>query len=179
MLKKLISMAAMAVAGLTAACEEGPATIPVGYRSPALWSSMVYATSAGPMYVEILGNPFNVSEALLGEALTSFMDNKLIGREIRFTPMMGQAPQSHLRIILALNPPKSLSSKQLCEGRAGSWDSAMGPDGKLRILATFCNTIDRESLHTVTGWAKVDGLEHPRLPQLMGQVDRDLFGSPN
>lgn len=176
MLKRLLSIGAAALAGLTAACEDGPATTPGGWRSPATWSSMVYASSHGPLWLRIHGNPFGAAAGDdFSDQVAQAMTNQIISRSLALTTNRDQAPQPQLHVVLAFNPPDTLDSRQLCAGQVAT---AADPRDKITVHAVFCEN-DR-LLASVQGWvAKVSGPDDKRFRQLLGQVTRELFGSPS
>lgn len=174
MLKRLFSLGAAALAALTSGCGDGPATVAGTWRSPAAWSSMIYATSAGPMLVEVHGDPFGQSAAAFRAAIATAMTNQLIGRATAFTSDPQQAPQPRYRVVLAFNPPADADAHHLCEGRIAT---AATPQERLTVLGAFCD--GSTLLASVSGWvAKVDGSDDRRFRQLIGQLTRDLFGNP-
>lgn len=177
MFKRLLSIGAGLLATMTAACEDGPATVPGGWRSAATWSSMVHASAAGPLWVEILGRPFAAtvqSDDSVNARVASAMTNQLVGRGLVFTARREQAARPEFRVILAFNPPAAADPRALCAGRVAPDQAAAE---KVTVLAAFCD--QSGLLASVKGWvAKVDGPDDPRFRRLLGQVVRDLFGAP-
>lgn len=174
MLKRLLSLGAAAVAAVVSGCEDGPATVGGTWRSPAAWSSMIYATSKGPMLIEVHGNPFGQDATGFRTELAEAMTNQIFGRPTAFTADVGQAPQPRYRVVLAFNAPDSTDARQLCEGPVAT--AAIGGE-RVTVLGAFCD--GATLLASVKGWvAKVDGSGDKRFRQLMGQVVRDMFGNP-
>lgn len=174
MLKRLLSLGAAAITSVVAACEEGPATVSGTWRSPATWSTMVYASSTGPMLVEVLGQPFaNLSTESLSSQIADAMTGQLIGRPITFTAIRDQAPRPQYRVVLAFNAADATDPRSVCAGKV-----TVGPAAeKITIIASFCD--DGQMLASVKGWiARVDGPADARFRRLMGQITRELFGSP-
>lgn len=173
MLKRLLSLGAAALAAMTAGCGDGPATLAGTWRSPATWSSMVYATTKGPMLIEVHGSPFGDPAAEFRAALAAAMTNKVFGRPTAFTPTPEQAPQPRYRVVLAFNPPPDTDARALCEGRVAT---AIGPVEKITVQGAFCD--GTTLLASVQGWvAKASGRDDPRFLQLIEQITRELFGS--
>jgi hypothetical protein len=174
MLKRLLSLGAAAIASVVAACEEGPATVSGTWRSPATWSTMVYASSAGPMLVEVLGQPFPglAADSLSGQ-IAEAMTGQLIGRPITFTAARDLAARPQYRVVLAFNAADTTDPRAVCAGKV-----APGPAAeKITIIASFCD--DGQMLASVKGWiARVDGPADSRFRRLIGQITRELFGSP-
>lgn len=175
MLKRLLSLGAAAMAAVTSACEDGPATVAGTWRSPATWSTMVHASSTGPLLVEVHGNPFPLPPAEFRAAIAQSMTDQIIGRRLGFTAMHDAAPRPQTRVVLAFNPPGNADASQLCAGRVAT---ALPGAGRITVLAGFCD--QGHLLASVRGWvAKVDGPADKRFRRLIGQVTRDLFGNPS
>jgi hypothetical protein len=174
MLKRLLSLGAATVTALISACEDGPATVAGTWRSPATWSTMVYASSAGPLLVEIHGDPFRLPPAEFRAQVAAAMTNQVMGRPMALTADAQAAPHPQFRVVLAFNPPDNADASQLCEGRVAT---ATEGREKITVLAAFCDR-DRP-LASVRGWvAKVDGPTDKRFRRLLGQLMRELFGNP-
>ncbi|MGE4279120.1 MAG: hypothetical protein AB7G62_05995 [Magnetospirillum sp.] len=173
MFKRIMSAGAAMLAALTSACEDGPATVPGGWRSAALWSTMVHASAKGPLWLEIHGRPFADGDAALGDKVAAAMSNQLVGRQLVLTAQRDQAAKPDTKVVLAFNPPVNADPRDLC---AGSVATAAEPGEKITVLAAFCDKSGM--LGSVQGWvAKVQGLDDPRFKRLLGQVVRDLFGT--
>lgn len=174
MLKKILSLGAAALAAFTAGCGDGPATVAGTWRSAATWSSMVYATSTGPMLIEVFGAPFDTPAAEFRAALAAAMTNKVFGRRFAFTTDREQAPLPRYRVVLAFNPPPDTDARALCEGRVAV---AADRREKITVQGAFCD--GTTLLASIQGWvAKVEGQNDPRFLLLMEQLTRELFGSP-
>jgi hypothetical protein len=173
MLRRLVSLGAAALAGLTAACEDGPATVAGTWRSPAAWSSMVYATADGPMLVEVFGAPFATAPELRAQVAEA-MTGQVIGRVTRFTADREAVRHPRFRVVVAFNPPTDLDAHALC---AGPVPTAAEPREKITVLAAFCD--GGALLSSTSGWvARVDGPGDKRFRRLLSQVVRDLFPEP-
>lgn len=180
MLRRLLSLGAAALAAVTSACEDGPATVTGTWRSPATWSSMVHASASGPLLVEIHGVPFRLPasewhaapewHAAIAEAMT----DQIIGRRLAFSAAREAVSHPEYRVVLAFNPPDNADAGQLCAGRV-----AVAPEApeRIAVLAAFCG--NGQLLASVRGWvAKVDGPADRRFRHLLGQITRELFGDP-
>lgn len=174
MLKRLISLGAAALAAVTAACEDGPATVAGTWRSPATWSTMVYASAKGPLLVQVHGEPFGLQPADFRSAVADAMSNQVIGRVVHFTADPEAAPHPQYRVVLAFDPPPGQAVEALCAGRVAT---AARSGERITVQAAFCD--GERALASAQGWvAKVDGPADKRFRQLLGQVVRDLFGNP-
>lgn len=174
MLKRLMSLGAAALAALGSGCGDGPATLAGTWRSPAAWSSMIYATSTGPMLIEVHGAPFSLPPAQFRAALAEAMTGKVFGRPTAFTADAQQAPQPRYRVVLAFNAPADSDSHALCEGRVAT---ATTSADRLTVHGVFCD--GTTLLASVRGWvARINGSDDRRFLQLISQLTRELFGNP-
>ena len=175
MLKRFVSLGAAALAAVVAACEDGPATVAGGWRSAATWSSMVYASVGGPVWVQVHGQPFPQGGDDFRRAVALAMSRQLVGRVLDFTAAAEEAPRPQFRVVLAFNPPLDAEPAALCAGRVAT----LAPPGEtVSLLAAFCGN------DALLSWGRgrvgrVAGADHPRFRRLLGQVVRDLFGSPS
>lgn len=174
MLKRLLGLGAAAMTALVSGCGDGPATLAGTWRSPAAWSSLVYATSNGPLLVEVHGSPFGDPAPDFRTAIAAAMTNKVFGRPTAFTAEPQAAPQPRYRVVLAFNAPASTDPRDLCQGHVAT---AATPGDRITIHGAFCD--GTTLLASIQGWvAKVQGRDDKRFQQLIGQVTRELFGSP-
>lgn len=173
MLKRLLALGTAAIAALSA-CGDGPATVTGTWRSPATWSSLVYASNTGPLLVEVHGDPFGVGDATFRGLVAEAMDRQVHGRVVPFTAVPAEAPRPQFRVTIAFMAPPTLSTADLCAGRITT--GTPGSD-RITMAAAFCD--GQQVLSSVSGW--VDGAEGPRdkrFRQLLAQVVRALFGDP-
>lgn len=172
MLKRFFALGAAVLTTLVSACEDGPRTQSGGWRSAAVWSSMVYASANGPIFLEVHGEPF-APMALSAMDVAMGMSDKLVGRKLAFTPVRASALRPEFKVVLAFNPPANADPRDLCEGAIAT---AAQPGEQITVLAVFC---DKSGiLSSVQGWvSKVSGPDDPRFRRLLGQVTRDLIGS--
>lgn len=173
MLKRLLSLGAAALAALGSGCGDGPATVAGTWRSAATWSSMVYATSTGPMLVEVHGSPFALPADQFRAAIAAAMTDRVFGQPTAFTADPQLAPRPRYRVVLAFNPPADSDARALCEGRVAT---AVTAGERITVQGAFCD--GPNLLASINGWvAKVNGPDDRRFIQLMAQLTRELFGS--
>lgn len=174
MLKRVLSLGAAAMAALVAGCGDGPATVAGTWRSPAAWSSLVYATSAGPLLVEVHGSPFGEPAAAFRTAMAAAMTDRVFGRPTAFTADPQAAPHPRFRVVLAFNPPADSDPRALCQGQVAT---AAAAGDRITVQGAFCD--GATLLASVQGWvARVQGRDDKRFVQLIGQLTRELFGTP-
>ncbi len=173
MFKRFFSLTAAVLASLCAGCDDGPATVPGGWRSPATWSVMVYATSSSPLLLEVYGSPFGEPAAGFRDRLVEIMNNKVMGRPMSFTTHPEQALHPRTRVVLAFNPPPDTNSAALCRKEVAT---AAEPRDKITVVGVFCEDVNQ--LSTVKGWVKrEENSSGKNFQQMMEQVTRELFGT--
>ncbi len=151
---------------------DGPVVQTLFMRSVGNWSELIYATTDGPLYVEILGEPFQGGRDELAEAVTRAMSQAIAERKTAFTADLKAAPHPNYRVVVAFQPPKTLSGHELCTGEP--YRPAPPEADKLALAMVFCAR--EQMLSEVRGWTrKVDGPQNPRLAESIGQVTRALF----
>jgi len=174
MLKRIFALGAAALSSLTAGCGDGPATVSGTWRSPSTWSSLIYATSNGPLLVEVHGSPFGEPAASFRAAMAEAMTNRVFGRPTAFTANPEEAPHPRYRVVLAFNPAADADPRAMCRGTV---PVAAAPSERITVRGVFCD--GGTMLASVSGWvAKVTGRDDPRFLKLMEQLTRELFGSP-
>lgn len=175
MWKRVMQVCAAALAALGSGCGDGPATLAGTWRSPAAWSSMVYATTDGPMLVEVHGSPFDVPAAQFRQGVVAAMTGAVFGRPTAFTADRDQAPQPRFRVVLAFNAPDSTDARDLCAGQVAT---AAAPGERITVHGAFCD--GATLLASIRGWvAKVEGADDKRFRLLLSQLTRELFGTPS
>lgn len=172
MIKRLVSLGA-ALAALVSCGGDGPSTVP-GFRSPATWSSFVYATNEGPLLLEVQGDPFGGGKAEMDETIARALGAGIPARPFSLTRDAATAPRPNFRLVIVLGGAKSLDEHAICAGKIKA-PAGKIEGGRLDVIATFC---DGESLlSSARGWvAKLDGAQDRRLALLFNQLARDLMG---
>jgi hypothetical protein len=151
---------------------DGPVVQTLFMRSVGNWSELVYASTDGPLFVEILGEPFQGGREELAQAVTRAMANALAERKTDFTTDAKAAPHPNYRVRMAFQPPKTLSGRDLCSGEP--FRPAPPEADKLTVTMVFCAR--EQMLSEVRGWArKIDSPQNPRLAELIGHATRALF----
>ena len=157
---------------LLAACDEGPSSNLRFIRGDGTWHFLLEATKAGPILVEVSGDPFGNSQDLVERAVLETLPRATPGRESQATAVAADAPRPELRVKLAFNGPNATGIAQ-CAGSVVGGGPA-GAEEAIRVLASFC--WDDGRLSTVEGWVKnVEGAEDKRFRELLRQVLYDLF----
>ena len=150
--------------------------MPGSYRSPAAWSSFIYATSPGPLLLEVRGDPFGDGPAALGRTIAAAMTAGIPARPFALTTTQANAARPNFRVVVVLGGAPSLDERAICAGHV-----AVEPlkvlDGRVDLTATFCD--GQSLLSSVRGWvARIDGIDDRRFRLLLNQMARELMGSP-
>lgn len=178
MIKRFLSLGAAALATLVGGCGDGPSTVPGGYRSPATWSSFIYATTSGALLLDVRGDPFGAGPATLETIVAESMAAALPGRPFAMTVNPAQAPRPAFRVVVVLGAAKDLDERDICAGRVPASTLPLAGGGRVDVVATFCD--GQSLLSSSRGWvARIEGVGDQRFRQLLGQMARDLMGEPS
>lgn len=170
---RLLRLGAALLGGLATACDDGPVTAPSGPRSPAAWSTMVHAGKAGPILVEVRGDPFRLAPGALAPPVATAMGDAVAQRVFRFTPDPAAAVEPHLRTVLLFSPRPVGDAEAACVGAAPP-PFGEGPLETIHLLAVFCAR--ERVLAAATGWVrKVERPSDRRFVALVQQATRELF----
>jgi hypothetical protein len=158
-----------ALAGALAACAGGSVTPAyLGTYDP---SKLNYAASKGPIYTEIVGNPFGVPDADVAGAVTSAMFGAHFGQNVRFTTTRDPENASPYRVVVLFNPARGVAPQDLCADPRQPSEAA---GDVLRVMAVFCAGASRET--SLTGRvAGVRRTDDPAFRHLIRQMTAQLF----
>jgi hypothetical protein len=170
-MSRLISLVGIAlIGGALAACADAVTVRPayVGSYDPNI---LTYQARQGAMKTEIFGNPFNAPKSDLDNAVTDTMSGAIFGRPVQFATAVPPENRSPYRVVLVVNPAKTLASDDLCQA---SDHPTSGPAPTLRMEAALC--ADGEAL-TATGGtvAGVQSADDPKFRTLVRQFALALF----
>jgi len=168
--KFLIALPLLLIAGLTlAGCErEGPNTQRY-FLHPGGTEDFLRAVSVkGPVSILRQGTPYPGQDAELEALIVKRFTEGQQKVPLRFHFGPAAAPDD-TRIVLAFQPPDNRTSVALCEGE----QLGRSAPGKFVVLAAVC--VGTQRLAEVKGWTlKETTLDDPDLPQLLGQLIREL-----
>lgn len=170
---KLRPLAPLAVLLGLAACAGQP-TIPNNYVDQT-WRPdyLNYTAGRGGMFTQVVGNPFDVPQELVDQAVTSSLENRGFGPQMPFFTVPPEDFRSPYRVVVMFNPSEGTSAARLC---SEPYQPQNPRAGQVGVLAAFCLEGDR--LTSVRGSvAGADGPEHPAFKRLMSQVALLLFPS--
>jgi len=136
---------AMLAAGAIGGCAAGVTDTPyLGTYNP---TTLNYIAGKGPLYTEIVGNPFAASDAEVGRAITETMYGAHFGQPVRFTTERDPNNPAPYRVVVLFNPGRTVTGADLCQ----SPQQASEPTtGALRVLAALCAAGYRETSLTGT-----------------------------
>ena len=158
------------IGGALAACADAVTVRPtyIGSYDP---NMLTYQAGQGAMKIEIFGNPFSAPKSALDDAVTGAMSGSIFGRPVQFATAVPPENRSPYRVVLVVNPAKTLASDELC--RKSEYPTA-GPAPTLRMEAAFC--ADGQAL-TATGGtvAGVQSADDPKFRTLVRQIALALF----
>ena len=135
-----LPLAALILAALSA-CVGNSITQPayLGTFDP---KTLSYIAGKGPLYTEIVGNPFPASNEEVGRVITSTMVGAHFGPKIEFTTERDPINPSPYRVVIVFNPSQGVDPRALCRNSQQPTDSAAGA---LRVMASLCANKYRET----------------------------------
>ena len=162
---------ALVIAGFSAAACSGPVTVP-GVVDSAYGPEVInYAASSGGMPVQVVGNPFPVTQAELDRIIAATMEVSYFGQPMPFFTERPPDFRSPYYIVLIFNPTLGTNNQALCV--KPDQPTAVQP-GELRIMAALCSSERR--LTSTSG--RIPLVADPRDPvfrQLVSQATYDLL----
>ena len=161
-----------ALTALLTACA-GPTTLGPPRREAATWSEMVYATSRGPMLVQVVGNPFG--SGTIAPDVAAIMSRQVPTRPFDFTSNPTEALHPDKRMVVAFDPALTSGGYDLCINQPSAGVGRAG-EGRVRVLAAFCD--HAQPLSVIKGWVDdVASPTDPRFTFLLKDVTRQIFGT--
>jgi hypothetical protein len=175
MLKRLFKVISGGSAALLAACQGLPSSLEVAPRAQYVDTAFSNAISKGPIFLEIIGEPFVMDIAAFQAATAKGLaDGAFHNPPPRFVFAADQSPTPEYRTAILFNPPKNVEAKHVCLG-ASRISSPSGDE--LTMLAVFCHRA--EVMSAILGWVKQPkNGDDPSFQHLLRQVGRDLYDAP-
>jgi hypothetical protein len=155
-----------------AACDDRPTTVAHHYVEGA-WSLAQGVMKDGPLLIVVEGNPFEAPATQLESRIVQIMTDAVTWTATpRFTTDRALTTSDTLRIVITLNPLKGTGAPEQCMGQSRGGGPL--PEGRLRIIGTFCDAATL--LVTVSGRAgdAVD-LDNAQLTALVQQMTLDML----
>jgi hypothetical protein len=134
---------------------------------------MVHAGKAGPILVEVRGDPFLLAPGVLAGKVAAVMGDAVAQRVFRFTADPAAAVEPHVRTVILFAPRRISEDEAACAG-APPPPFVEGTPETIHLLAVFCSR--ERVLAAATGWVrKVEGADDRRFVGLVQQATRELF----
>jgi len=165
---------AVFILGALSACAAANVTQPayVGTFDPLTLS---YIAGKGPLYTEIVGNPFLASDEEVGEIITRTMVGAHFGPVIQFTTERDATNPSPYRVVMVFNPAQGVDPRTMCRN---SRQPTEPNTGSLRVIAALCAGADRET--SLSGSiAAVNSPDNDAFRSLIRQMTTELLPSRN
>ena len=135
-----------------------------------------YAASKGEVSTTIVGNPFQTPKAQVDQTILSVMDKSHFGPQTRFTTDPGPAAARDYRVVLVLDPPKSMTPAQVCTVPASADGPGMFDPARLGLMAAFC--VQDEPFSWVTASIPTTASpDDPAFKQMVGRTTMKLLPS--
>lgn len=172
----------IAIAGLAtlAACAQFGVTVSrVDYANQ--YEPLEVSAAGGgdrQLKVVVLGNPFDVPQVELDNAVISSMQGRTFGVPVNFAAAPTNTdPSRNYRVVVAFNPDGLRDPGQLC--KAGTdLGSTTSNGGVLTLMGAFCST-DSYLSHAMARSSDVDGIRSEKLDALVAQLTLALFPNEN
>lgn len=148
-----------------------PVTITAPVSAPATDASLSWAVAKGALLLYLQNAPPSLSQLEYEKIVLAALEKPLASRPVSFTLDPAQAGDAAYRLILALNPARSLSADQLARGVFHTEDNGKGG---LRLLLILAH--QEQALTWVEGrLGRCDGAQDPAFATLLRQAMRDLL----
>ncbi len=164
-----------AIAGLLAGCS-GIVTTPAYIDSSYDPSMLAYSVKEGPVYTEIVGQPYADGgdggvEAIVTESLR---EAQITGRRMEFTADRALASQrSPFRVVVLFNPAPNANPRRICENPEQPMREPQ--PGRVRAMVAFCN--GDYPMASINGHAPADSPQAPQFAGLFHQVALEIFST--
>ncbi|HEX6980599.1 MAG TPA: hypothetical protein VF342_15010 [Alphaproteobacteria bacterium] len=158
----------LAAASVLAACDEGPASNLSFTATEDVWSYVTNAAAAGPLQIEVHGNPFPEPDPFVHREFAQAVGNAFTEPWLRFSAATGS---SDFRLVWLLDPGEGFDHDRACAGEL----PAVGTRGRtLEIRAVLCHR--ERPLTAVHGWMRhPESAADPGLRNLISQMGRQLL----
>jgi hypothetical protein len=135
-----------------------------------------YIAAKGAVYTQIVGNPFQASQAEFERTVTGAMAGANSGQPLRFSIQREADNVSPYRVVMVFNAKRGFTPQRLCGDTAPGSRQA---DGPIEIMAALCAGTSRETSVTARFTETSAGHEDPALKTLLRQITQQLFPSKN
>jgi hypothetical protein len=163
------------LAGVLAACGDGPASN-VSYKlGPQVWDFFLFAVKDGPVLVIVDGNPFAQDARAVADGVAASMRAGFSEPFVAFTADASAAAHPEYRMIWTLNPAAGYDMNTVCGERRPAVEPVSGR--RLEMRVAFCQS--GRLLAAVHGWmpAAEAGPGNARWRDLIAQMSRQLVNT--
>ncbi len=164
----------LALAGGLSACAAG--AVDPAYISTWDPRTVNYLAAKGPVYTQVVGNPFKAPQVTLERSVTSAMSGANAGQPLSFSTRKDPNNTSPYRVVVIFNAAAGLGPQKLCGATAGPGKQT---DGPVRVVAVLCAGDLRETSVTARLAPAPAGPDAPALAGVLRQMTRALFPSKN
>ena len=165
----------LALAGSLSAC--GLSAVENTYISSFDPNTVNYIAARGPVYTQIIGNPYEGDQAELERSVTGAMRGANAGQPLSFSTQKDPGNASPYKVVVVFNAATGLGPQELCgETPDGAVKKA---DGAVRIVAVLCAGDSRETSVVARLNPSAADPRDPELTGIMRQMTRALFPSKN
>lgn len=170
---KLLRSLMAGIGLLVTACDEIPTSTEMGVPHTSAGAVFNAAAQQGPIWVEVLGQPFTDGRKLNPESVAQAVQGAFSLPFLKFTGDRARAAQTDVRLIWVVDPATSLTAEAACEGRPSF--SATRQSNRVDLRAYLCH--GQRPLHAVRGHVRRPKDEaDARWRMLIGQMSRQLIG---
>lgn len=164
------SIPALALLAL-AACSSGGTVISyASYESYGV-SHFSYAAAGRDFEVRVMGNPFaSTDPSALADAVVAAMQGATFGPQTHFVTRPTASTRNNFHVALIFNPAPVTTADAACAAQGATTASA---DGRVRLLAAFCNRT--RPLSFLESSASAAGVADPGFRDLIRQSTLHLF----
>ncbi len=167
------ALLAAGVAGLLAACGDGPASNVTYKLGPQVWDFFWFAVKDGPVLVVVDGNPFQADPSTVADAVAAAMQSGFSEPFVKFTASAPSAAHADHRMIWTMNPAPGYDINAVCGERRPATAPVTGR--RLEMRVAFCQ--GGRLLSAVHGWmpAGQAGPGRKEWRNLIAQMARQLL----
>jgi hypothetical protein len=152
-------------------CDEGPSSNLSFTSTPDVWSFVTAAGSAGPLLVDVRGNPFDAPDAMVAGEVLKAISTTFTEPWLQFTTDAARAGSRDVRLIWLLDPQSGFNADAVC---AGEFPALKADRRVTEIRAVFCQR--GKPLSAVHGWVRrPDTGGDPKWRNLISQMSRQLL----
>jgi hypothetical protein len=142
------------------------------YQSSTARSYLAWAAAAGPVLLELRGNPFQATDQAAAAALAEDASGSVHGIPVRFTAKAGEAAHPDWRVVYAFNTGAATAYSAVCGAKGAAEPTQSGKE--MTALLVFCN--EAKPIIAASVWAKpVAGPGAEGFRALAQHSMRDLF----